>query len=94
MEGGSEFWEWFVIISLNSFALAWLPVYCLRHRHRAFMWIHREFYLNIYLRRGAVPLLRFLSGLLLVVGTAAAMHMYFSSPSDNERHYNNFKNNF
>ena len=72
----------------------WLPAYIFRHRTRVAMYIHKEIYLDCVWRRGVLKILRLLPGFLLVVATAAAMHMYFSSPSDNENHNNSFRNRF
>ena len=89
MGSGSEFLDWFIIAMLYSPFWLWLIVYRLRHKHTAFRWLHKEFFLNGFWRTG----MRRLMALLRIIGVAAAMHMYFSSPSDNERHYKNFMNN-
>ena len=68
----------------------WLFAYLYRRKNSVAMYFHKEVYLNCMWRGGVLRILRLLPGLLLVVATAAAMHMYFSSPSDNSRHYNNF----
>lgn len=88
MEPGSELWDWFIIFMCHSPWWTWFIVYRLRHKHRVFMCLHRELFLGIWWRQGCMRLLEFLR----IVGVAAAMHMYFSSPSENKRHYNNFTN--
>ena len=82
---------WMMVAIIYS---PWLPAYIFRHRNRVAMYIHKEIYLDCVWRRGVLRVLRLLPGFLLVAATAAAMHMYFSSPSDNARHYNNFKDRF
>ena len=72
----------------------WLVAYLFRRKSRVAMYVHKEIYLACFWRRGMLRILRFLPGFLLVVATAAAMHMYYSSPSDNEKHFNNFKGRF
>ena len=60
----------------------WIVSYWLRHKHKVFMYIHKEMYLPGYRRTK-----RILGWLLLITLTAAAMEMYRQGSSSSRNRF-------
>ena len=77
---------WLFISITWGFLAMWLPMYLMRHKHPFFMYMHREFYLHSFWRKGMG---RFF-GFARIVGVAGSMEMYRRDASDNKNEFNKF----